>query len=111
MTATSAPTETEVSPRTGHRPGRDPDDPRNTTVCFMVSETERDMIDALGFCTNRRRSAILTQIVTTFIDGAKSGEGYIQARKDLLAFLKECRDAVEAKPDLVKSLLSGGSKK
>ena len=75
--------------RTGHRPGRNPEDPRNSTVCFMVSETEKTMIDALGYCTNLRRSAILTRIATTFLNGALYPENYETSKRDLLGFLKE----------------------
>ena len=95
--------------RTGHRPGRNPEDPRNSTVCFMVTETEKTMIDALGFCTNLRRSAILTRIVTTFLNGAMYPENYEDSKKGLLAFLKECRKAVEEKPGLVKQAISQAS--
>ena len=95
--------------RTGHRPGRNPDDPRNSTVCFMVSETEKTMIDAVGYCTNLRRSAILTRIATTFLNGAMYPEKYEDSKKDLLAFLKACRKAVEEKPELVKMAFSEAS--
>jgi len=95
--------------RTGHRAGRNPVDPRNTTVCFMVSETEKTMIDVLGMCTNLRRSAILTQIVTSFIGGAMHPESYEVSKKELLEFLKRCRKAVEQKPELVKRAISQAS--
>lgn len=88
--------------RTGHRPGRDPEQPRNSTVCFMVSEHEKAMIDALGLCTNLRRSAILTQIVTMFVACAVSAEHYDRGRKDLTAFLKECREAAQSRPEIIK---------
>ena len=95
--------------RTGHRPGRNPEDPRNSTVCFMVTENEKTMIDALGTCTNLRRSAILTRIVTTFITGATDPENYEDSKKDLMAFLKECRRAIEEKPELLKRAISQAS--
>ena len=101
MTAT-LPHEENEAPRTGHRPGRNPDEPRNSTVCFMVSETEKAMIDALGMCSNLRRSAILTRIVVTFLDGVAGEEKYETARRELLEFLKECRSAIEEKPDLFR---------
>lgn len=104
MTGTTDKILADEGQRTGHRPGRDPDEPRNSTVCFTVSETEKAMIDTLGFCTNLRRSAILTRIVTTFLSGAMAGEEYERARRDLLAFFKECREAVESKPNLVKNV-------
>ena len=100
MTATADPIEAEVSPRTGHRPGRNPDDPRNSTVCFMVSEHEKAVIDSVGLCTNLRRSAILTRIVTTFLEGV-AGDDPELSRKELNAFLRKCREAVAEKPELV----------
>jgi hypothetical protein len=107
MTETTEPVGIEEDhPRTGHRPGRDPEEPRNSTVCFTVSESEKAMIDALGICTNLRRSAILTRIVTTFVAGAVAGKHYEPARRDLLAFLKKCREAVGAKPQWLKLLPS-----
>lgn len=102
MTATLDTTEAEDSPQTGHRPGRRPEEPRNSTVCFMVSESERAAIDALGFCTNSRRSAILTRIVVSFMEGVTGDVKFESAKRDLVEFLKECREAVEAKPDLFK---------
>lgn len=104
MTETSERNYVREMPYTGHRPGRDPEDPRNSTVCFVVSEHEKAMIDALGYCTNLRRSAILTRIVTTFLEGAMAGERYEEARKQLMAFLKECREAVEKRPEWIKQM-------
>jgi len=68
----------------------------------MVSESELAAIDALGFCTNSRRSAILTRIVVSFMEGVTGATKFESAKRDLVEFLKDCREAVEAKPDLFK---------
>ncbi|SUS07606.1 hypothetical protein DF3PB_470017 [uncultured Defluviicoccus sp.] len=64
------------------------------------------MIDALGYCLNKRRSAVLTHIVTSFLEGAMTTGRHETAKRKLLDFLEDCRDGVEAKPELVKHLLS-----
>ncbi len=71
----------------------------------MVSEHEKAVIDSVGLCTNLRRSAILTRIVTTFLDGV-AGDEPEQSRKELIAFLKQCREAVAENPDRVAHYLS-----
>ncbi|MDD3181118.1 MAG: hypothetical protein PHQ04_12370 [Opitutaceae bacterium] len=108
MTETEEKLSVEATPRTGHRPGRDPEEPRNSTVCFMVSESEKELIDILGMCMNLRRSAILTHIVTAFLHGAIARKGKTRSKRELLDFLEECREAVDERPDLVNSFLVGG---
>ena len=90
-------------PWTGHRPGRNPDEPRNSTVCFMVTESERAAIDALSHCIYRRRSAILTEIVTRFMAAAQSPRGAVK-RTALLDYLGECQDEIAEKRKLFDSL-------
>ena len=103
MTATTGETEKGETTKTGHRPGRNPDEPRNSTVCFMVTESERAAIDALSHCIHRRRSAILTEIVTRFMAAAQSPRGALK-RTALLDYLEDCQDEISAKRDLFNSL-------
>ena len=93
----------KVTPRTGHRPGRNPDEPRNYTVCFMVSESERAVIDAFSLCSNRRRSAILTEIVTRFMAAAEVSRG-TSKRTALIDFLEDCQDEITEKRELFNTL-------
>lgn len=96
MTATEKFVENIDGPQTGHRPGRRPDEPRNSTVCFTVSESEKATIDALSPCINLRRSAILTEIVTRFMSAAQSPRGAVK-RTALLDFLEDCQEAIQSK--------------
>lgn len=102
MTATPSQEKAESAPKTGHRPGRNPDEPRNNTVCFMVSKSEQAAIDALSVCMNRRRSAILTEIVTRFMAAVESPRGTVK-RTALLDLLEDCQEQVSARRDLFDS--------
>lgn len=102
MSAAIKQEQVENPPKTGHRPGRNPDEPRNNTVCFMVSKTEQAVIDALSMCTNRRRSAILTEIVTRFMAAVESPRGAVK-RTALLDFLEDCQDDVTKNRKLFES--------
>ena len=73
-------------------------------MCFTVSETEKALIDAVSACSNLRRSALLTQIVTNFVAATVATKDHEPARKELLAFLKECREAVAENPQWMKGL-------
>lgn len=105
MTAISKDQQEEY-PRTGHRPGRNPDEPRNYTVCFMVTEQEKATIDALSHCINLRRSAILTEIVTRFLAAVQSPNRGGVKRTALADFLEECQEQIGEKQKLFASLLS-----
>lgn len=102
MTATQPPAN-DHSPKTGHRPGRDPDEPRNATVCFTVTEREKATIDAVSHCIHLRRSAILTEIVTRFLAAAQSPRGMAK-RTALLDFLEECQDQIQDKKELFEAM-------
>lgn len=69
----------------------------------MVTESERALIDALSLCTNRRRSAILTEIVTRFLAAAEVSRG-TSKRTALIDFLEECQDEISQKRELFNSL-------
>jgi hypothetical protein len=108
MTATTIrEQEEDEGPRTGHRPGRNPEEPRNSTVCFMVTEQEKATIDALSHCIHLRRSAILTEIVTRFLTAAQSSSRGGAKRTSLLDFLEECQEQIGAKRRLFDSLSTG----
>jgi hypothetical protein len=69
----------------------------------MVSERERAAIDALSHCCNRRRSAILTEIVTRFMTAAESPRG-ITKKAALLEYLEESQEVIASKRSLFDSL-------
>ena len=104
MTATTHSVDDEKSPRTGHRPGRNPDEPRNSTVCFTVTEHERAAIDALSHCINLRRSAILTEIVTRFMAQAEAPTLGNPKRTPLFDFLEDCHEQINDNRSLFESL-------
>jgi len=61
--------------RTGRRRFVDFDAaPRDRTVCFTVSDDERDSIDRLAALMGRTRSAVLTRIVTSFVADCSAGD-------------------------------------
>lgn len=60
--------------RSGRRLAVDIDAPRDRTVCFTVSENERQAIDALAACLGRTRSSVLTKIVTAFVADWDEGD-------------------------------------
>jgi hypothetical protein len=107
MAAEIKETQEVEGPRTGHRPGRNPDEPRNSTVCFMVTEHEKATIDALSHCIHLRRSAILTEIVTRFLVAAQSPIRSGAKRTALFDFLEECQEQIGAKRRLFDSLSVG----
>ena len=100
---TTTPPEGSTSAQTGHRPGRRPDEPRNFTVCFTVTEHEKTEIDALSHCIHLRRSAILTEIVTRFMSAAQGAQGKAE-RTSLLDFLEECQEQIQEKRSLFDTL-------
>ena len=81
--------------RTGRRKAVDIDAPRDKTVCFMVSEEEKQAIDMIGLGINRTRSALLTRIVNTFAEGVLEPESAADLAKELIAFQVECREALQ----------------
>ncbi|MBK1830903.1 hypothetical protein JIN77_09210 [Verrucomicrobiaceae bacterium R5-34] len=81
----------------------DMDAPRDKTVCFMVSETEKNQIDLVGVGIKRTRSALLTRIVSTFVDGVMAEDEWQAHADELSAFMHECREAMsESNHPLIK---------
>lgn len=105
MPAISRDQQEQENPRTGHRPGRNPEVPRNSTVCFTVTEAERATIDALSYTINLRRSAILTEIVTRFLTAAQSPIRGGVKRTALFDFLEDCQDQIREKRSLFDSMV------
>lgn len=80
--------------KTGRRLAVDIDSPRDRTVCFMVSEEEKQAIDEIGVAVGRTRSAVLTRIVTSFVSSAFEDSGSPEIWDELTEFRNECRDAL-----------------
>lgn len=80
--------------RTGRRKAVDIDAPRDKTVCFMTSEAEKAQIDLIGVGIQRTRSALLTRIVNTFVDGVMAKDDWQLHADELTKFMSECRDAM-----------------
>lgn len=105
MAVTSQNLHLEPTAQTGHRPGRRPEEPRNSTVCFTVTEHEKTSIDALSNCINLRRSAILTEIVTRFMISAESPKLGNPKHTALFDFLEECQAQIQSKRKLFDSMV------
>jgi len=89
--ATSPPRE---SIKTGRRENPAIDGPRDKTVCFMLSEEEKQAVDRVAFCVHLTRSGLLAKIVAPFIAATENGKEAKEAEKQLAAHLKECRAAI-----------------
>ncbi|MCA9067287.1 MAG: hypothetical protein KDA84_00080 [Planctomycetaceae bacterium] len=72
----------------------DIDSPRDRTVCFMVSEEEREAIDEISLAIGRTRSAILTRIATGFVSAVYDGGAESESWSELRAFLADCERAI-----------------
>jgi hypothetical protein len=59
--------------RTGRRPVLAKAEPRNKTVCFTLSETEKLNLDKLCMSMNSTRSALISHLLVEFVDSAMSG--------------------------------------
>jgi hypothetical protein len=80
--------------------------PRDRTVCFMLSEPEKDSVDRLAFCMHLTRSGILANIVAEFVAAAKGSKEGQAAEKALTAFLSECRKAVKRRGPLADKTIA-----
>lgn len=104
MTASNIHTQQVNFVPTGHGRGKGREEPRNNTVCFTVTKTEQEAIDALSICANLRRSAILTEITTRFMEAAMESSRAHAKRDALLEFLDECQEHVRSRGGLFESL-------
>ncbi len=94
MPIANSPSPTSSEVRTGRRNNPTINGPRDRTVCFMLSEAEKESVDRLAFCMHLTRSGILANVVTQFVTataGTKQGRA---AEKALAAYSAECRKAV-----------------
>src|SRR4029077_16654380 len=81
--------------KTGRRENPAINGPRDRTVCFMLSEPEKDSVDRLAFCMDLTRSGILANVVVQFVAAAQGSKDGRAAEKALAAYLGECREAVK----------------
>lgn len=65
--------EEDVRIRSGRRLAADIEEPRDRTVCFTLSESERNAVDVLAAYLSRTRSSVLTRIVTAFVADFEQG--------------------------------------
>ena len=77
----------------GRRKAVDIDSPRDKTVCFMVSEEEKQSIDHLCVSLGKTRSSILTRIVTSFLCGVTDRDRAEDSIAELKQFLEESQTA------------------
>jgi hypothetical protein len=91
----AAKTPTEQGIKTGRRENPTIDGPRDKTVCFMLSESEKLDLDRLAFCVNLTRSGLLAKIVAPFLGTTKGGQEGKEASLQLEACLSECRTAFQ----------------
>jgi len=81
--------------KTGRRENPAINGPRDRTVCFMLSEPEKDSVDRLALCMDLTRSGILANVVVQFVAAAQGTKDGRAAEKALAAYLSECRKAVK----------------
>lgn len=103
----------EARPRTEHAPkktGRraNPaiDGPRDRTVCFMLSEAEKEAVDRLAFCMNLTRSGVLANVIAQFVAATGDKKAAKAAENALTKYMEECRQAVKARGDLADKTLA-----
>jgi len=95
MPIASRPSPLERGVKTGRRENPAINGPRDRTVCFMLSEPEKDSVDRLAFCMDLTRSGILANVVAQFVAATEGTKGGRAAEKALAAYLSECRQAVK----------------
>ena len=95
MPIASNPLPLERDVKTGRRENPAINGPRDRTVCFMLSEPEKDSVDRLAFCMHLTRSGILAGVVVQFVAAAQDTKDGRAAEKALAAYLSECRKAVK----------------
>ena len=72
-------------------------EPRDQTVCFVLSMGERDAVDRVAFSLNITRSGLLAKMVTSFIGAAQGGETAQIAEDTLAELLTEAKNAVKVR--------------
>lgn len=92
--------------KTGRRANPAIDGPRDQTVCFMLSQGEKEAVDWLAACMNITRSGMLARIVAEFVAAAKDPKVEQEAQAGLLAYLSGCRNAVNRRGESVAQMLN-----
>jgi len=106
--ASETPPPTEAgAKKTGRRANPAIDGPRDRTVCFMLSEAEKEAVDRLAFCMNLTRSGILAKIVADFVRATETSKDGRNAEKQLAVYLTQCRTAVKKRGTLADEALPG----
>lgn len=95
MQRTAAIPPSERGVKTGRRENPAVEEPRDKTVCFMLSESEKVAVDRLGICMHLTRSGVLARVVTEFVAAVENSPKGREAEKELIAYLAECRKAVK----------------
>jgi hypothetical protein len=85
---------TESGIKTGRRENPAINGPRDQTVCFMLSNAEKDSVDRLAFCMQLTRSGVLANVVAHFVTATEGTRRGRAAEKALTAYLSECRKVV-----------------
>jgi hypothetical protein len=83
------------SVKTGRRENPAIDGPRDKTVCFMLSEQEKQAVDRVAFCMHLTRSGVLANVAAMFVSAAGSGTTAKKSEQKLRDYLTECRKAVK----------------
>lgn len=89
------------------RPSDERVEPRDKTICFMVSEDEKIAVDTMGVCMRLTRSAILAKIVSLYLkstDEKSSDEDQKASEEELLQFIEKGRKALKRTPKWQKQL-------
>ena len=82
------------------------EDPRDKTLCFMLSENEKRDVDCLAGCMSITRSGLLAKIVSEFVLAATDTERMEESEEELLAYLAECRKAAKLRWKIMESKLA-----
>jgi hypothetical protein len=96
---------TERGVKTGRRETPRMEHPRDNTVCFMLSEVEKEGVDRLAFCLHLTRSGVLAKIVTEFVTAVEDSKAGRNAEKQLTAYLAESRKAVKNRGEFATKTL------
>jgi len=104
--ATDVPPPTERGVKTGRRENPTINGPRDRTVCFMLSEAEKEAVDRLALCMNLTRSGLLAKIVVDFVKATDASKEGRNAEKHVGAYLAECRAAAKKRGALADETLS-----
>lgn len=80
--------------KTGRRDNPAINGARDKTVCFMLSDVEKESVDRVAFCMQLTRSGVLANVVAQFVTATETSKQGCAAEKGLSAYVKECRKAV-----------------